>query len=446
MRKNKQLIFIELNEINFELVKTYLKSGANLPAFESLINNGVKITNSEEVYENIEPWIQWPSVHLGQDFSEHSIFRLGDIVNCGSEQIFEKVENLGLTVGCIAPMNARNSLSKPDFFIPDPWTKTNPDGYWHSRFIHQALSQAVNDNASERVTILSLIKLSMALLSQLSLRQLFSLIGEIKWAVSKKYRKAIFLDKILLNLLNAKLNKKKTDFVTIFLNAGAHLQHHYMHASSALISTKNTNPEWYLDPSVDPLLEVLQSYDEELGKLLSLDSVSILIATGLSQEPYENPQFYYRLKNHRDFMNKLGLKVKEIEPRMTRDFLMRFDTNLDRDAAIETLSSLKLNGEKFFAEVDLRENEAFVTLTYPWEIKDDAILYGQRDVRIKNLIDNLSFVAIKNGHHSQTGYVLSNDTEILNEIVSTGHVLQLHNVILQYFSNSKCPLNLPNNV
>ena len=435
MKRNKQLIFIELNEINFELVKKYLENGANLPALERLIKNGVKITSSESTYENIEPWIQWPSVHLGQDFSEHSIFRLGDIVNSGSEQIFEKVEKLGFSVGCIAPMNARNSLAKPDFFIPDPWTKTNADDRWQSRFIHQALSQAVNDNASEKVTILSLIKLSVALFSELSLKQLYELTGELKWTVGKKYRKAIFLDKLLINLLMAKLKKKKTDFVTIFLNAGAHLQHHYMHASAALISKKQKNPTWYVDPSSDPLLEVLQAYDKGLEKLLLLENVTILIATGLSQEPYENPQFYYRLKKHEDFVKKLGIKFSAVEPRMTRDFLMRFDTNADRDSAIETLTSLEVNGEKLFGDTEARENEAFVTLTYPKEMFDDAVLLGHEGINMRRVKENLAFVAIKNGHHSQTGYVLSNDSRILNEVETAGHVMQLHNLIMRYFSD-----------
>lgn len=435
MKKIKQLIFVELNEINFELVKKYIENGAKLPAFRSLINNGVKITSSESIYENIEPWIQWPSVHLGQDFSEHLIFRLGDIVNSESEQIFEKVEKLGFSVGCIAPMNARNALVKPDFFIPDPWTKTNADDSWQSRFIHEALSQAVNDNATEKVTILSLIKLSMALLSELSLKQLYDLTGELKWAVRKRYKKAIFLDKLLINLLMAKLKKKKTDFSTIFLNAGAHLQHHYMHASAALVSQKQTNPAWYIDPSIDPLLEVLQSYDEDLEKLLSLENMVVLIATGLSQDPYENPQFYYRLKNHENFIKKIGVKFLEIEPRMTRDFLIRFETNADRDAAIETLTSLEVNGEKLFGITEPRENEAFVTLTYPKEMTDDAVLLGHQGINIKRVKEHLAFVAIKNGHHSQTGYVLSNDTSILNQVATSGHVLQLHNVMLQHFSD-----------
>ena len=35
-------------------------------------------------------------------------------------QIFEKIENCGLKVGAVSPMNSRNNCKKPQYFIPDP--------------------------------------------------------------------------------------------------------------------------------------------------------------------------------------------------------------------------------------------------------------------------------------------------------------------------------------
>ena len=111
----KRLILIELNEINFDAVQLYIKEGRCLPGFSKLIKDGVIKTTSEKNYEELEPWIQWPSVHTGKKFDEHNIFRLGDIVNTYTPQIFEKVENQGFVVGAISPMNASNALKKPAF-------------------------------------------------------------------------------------------------------------------------------------------------------------------------------------------------------------------------------------------------------------------------------------------------------------------------------------------
>ena len=71
-----KVILLELNEINFDFVKKYLKSGEELPAFSSVLNKKIYKTSSENEYEHLEPWIQWVSAHTGKKFSEHKIFRV----------------------------------------------------------------------------------------------------------------------------------------------------------------------------------------------------------------------------------------------------------------------------------------------------------------------------------------------------------------------------------
>jgi hypothetical protein len=71
-------------------------------------------------YEFLEAWVQWPSLHTGLSASEHSVFRLGDIVNSWVPQIFEWLEKQGLRIGWIAVLNAENRLEDSAYFIPDP--------------------------------------------------------------------------------------------------------------------------------------------------------------------------------------------------------------------------------------------------------------------------------------------------------------------------------------
>ena len=147
----KKLNLIELNEINFDLVQKYIDQDPKaFSGFNRLFKLMTFQTFGESEYARIEPWVHWVSVHTGKSFEEHQVFRLGDIVEYDGEQIFEKLENLGLSVGCVSSMNAENRLKSPAFFIPDPWTNTSSDGSAMSRWIHQALRQAVNDNAEEK--------------------------------------------------------------------------------------------------------------------------------------------------------------------------------------------------------------------------------------------------------------------------------------------------------
>jgi acid stress-induced BolA-like protein IbaG/YrbA len=89
----KKLIFLELNEVNFDLAQEYVDGSPNhFEAIKSLFRGGKICTHSELVYEHLEPWIQWPSVHTGLSYEEHKICRLGDITLSNAPQIFEILE------------------------------------------------------------------------------------------------------------------------------------------------------------------------------------------------------------------------------------------------------------------------------------------------------------------------------------------------------------------
>ncbi len=52
---NSKLIFIELNEINFDTATSYIERGKHLPGFTKLIEKGITNTEAEAEYENLEP-------------------------------------------------------------------------------------------------------------------------------------------------------------------------------------------------------------------------------------------------------------------------------------------------------------------------------------------------------------------------------------------------------
>lgn len=83
---NKKIILLELNEINFDAVTFYMKRGDRLPGFNILFKKGNVTTEAEPKHENLEPWIQWPSVHTGKTYDQYKVFRLGDFVKSTDEQ------------------------------------------------------------------------------------------------------------------------------------------------------------------------------------------------------------------------------------------------------------------------------------------------------------------------------------------------------------------------
>ena len=426
----KNLTLLELNEINFDYVQWYIENGVSLPGFEWLMQQNPAETFAEDKYEELEPWIQWPSVHTGKTFEEHQVFRLGDIVNTDHRQVFEEVEEQGVRVGAISPMNAANNLTNPTYFIPDPWTKTKTSGSWLVQRLSEAVSQTVNDNSGGRITVRSLIAILLGYTLLIPIKEKATLIKLALKSKGKPWNKALFLDTFLYGLHKKLSQKTKTNFSTLFLNAGAHIQHHYFFNSPAVGETAK-NPEWYAPLSVDPILEMLQSYDKIIQDLANKGDSELIVATGLSQKPYPKVKFYYRLQNHAKFLEQLGIEFKKVIPRMTRDFLITFESEEGAAVATKTLANITVSdGKRLFGEIDNRGTDLFVVLDYPDEILDQTCTLD--DGRIISLQNLVHFVAIKNGEHQTKGFVYSTCTTGITQPI---HVSAVHRLITDFLKH-----------
>lgn len=428
--KGKKLILLELNEINFEYAKMYAEK-YNLSNLKRICNEGVVRTSSESQYECLEPWIQWASAHTGKSFKEHGVFRLGDIVNTKHRQIFEEIEEVGYSVGAISPMNARNDLKKPAYFIPDPWTKTKSDESFWSINLTNALQQAVNDNAQSKLSLKSLFILCMGVIRFARPKNYFQYFKFSLGAIGKPWFKSMFLD-LFLNDIHMKLLKsKKPDFSTLFLNAGAHIQHHYLFNSEFYAPKNFSNPDWYIKPDKDPLLDLLKLYDRLISDYVNSD-YGLIVATGLTQIPYIKEKFYWRIKNHSEFLEKFNINFKNVSPRMTRDFLIEFHSEKDaRDAENKLLGMLSVKDNvQVFEEIDNRGKSIFVTLTYPHRLESSfAVEYEGKEF---DIFEDLAFVALKNGMHSSDGYLYCQGV-INPKSEGKKHIKSIYKMIKEHF-------------
>ena len=136
--------------------------------------------------------------------------------------------------------------------------------------------------------------------------------------------------------------------------------------------------------------------------------------TGLQQVPYEKVNYYYRLSNHKKFFKFLDIKNKKILPRMTRDFEVIFDNNIDRDKCIKKLDNITdEKGVKIFNEIEIREKSIFSSLTYSKEIKKSkSFKLGKREFILS---DHVNFVALKNGKHDKKGKLYISNRDLKKE-------------------------------
>jgi hypothetical protein len=407
----KKTILLGLNELNFEFIEKYIELGL-LPNFKILFDKyGYKSTVSENKYELLEPWIQWVTIHTGKTYDEHKIFRLGDIVDHKSlVQLWNVAEEKGLTVGAISPFNARNDLKNPLFFVPDPWTKTPVSGTKLLRDLAAAASNAVNENANNEVSKSSLITIVKSFFAYVPFTRWFSYLP-LAAKVTKPGVKAVIFDSLLGDVFFNQWKKHLPDFSSLFLNTGAHTQHHYMF-NARVYNGSVKNPEWYCASSHDPLIIILKEYDKVIGKLLDLPNIRLFIATGLHQNPHNHITYYWRLKNHAQSLKELGvLDFSEVIPRMSRDFLIKFDTDEQAKKAEIVLSSyLSLEEQMQIFTIDNRGKSLFIELTYDNDVSQTTEIKSNITSIQLNLKPLVSFVAIKNGEHNGIGYFIDTDT------------------------------------
>jgi hypothetical protein len=147
-------------------------------------------------------------------------------------------------------------------------------------------------------------------------------------------------------------------------------------------------------------------YDNILYEYSLLKDYEIILATGLSQIPYDIEKYYYRLVNHENFLRIIKIKFLKVEPRMTRDFLVSFDNEKDLEIAYKRLNLINLLNKIKIFEIDKRKLSLFVSLVINFEITENYSIYIDinRSIILKN---HISFVALKNGMHSSVGYIFS---------------------------------------
>jgi hypothetical protein len=128
-----------------------------------------------------------------------------------------------------------------------------------------------------------------------------------------------------------------------------------------------------------------------------------MLGTGLHQVPHESVTFYWRLRDHADFLRRIGILFARVEPRMSRDFVVSFDNEDAARNAQGVLESARAEDGIRLFEVDNRGLDIFAMLTYPRDI-DACSGFAVGEQRHAHLRDRVTFVALKNGDHDGVGY------------------------------------------
>ena len=424
---NAHIFFLQLNELRFDYIDEYIRLGY-LPTFKQLFEKyGYVETTSEVEHHLANPWIQWPTVHTGMSYEEHKVFRLGDINKHEHELIYEALENKGVSVAALAAFNAKNNTKHSSFFVPDPWTKTPFTGSKDLHRIYDALCQVTDDYAEKKITFQSYWNLLLGAIGNINYKSIPNYIKEaLSYINGKTWFRAVICDRLLIDTFVTQCTQHKPEFSTVFLNGGAHLQHHYLFSSKAYHGER-TNPTWHVAKNEDPLLDILNLYDEGLKEILELakkfDNGRVIVATALHQNPHERETYYYRIDNHEDFLKRIGIEYIDTYNLMTEDFVLCFENEqLALEAEQKILNVETIDTEEIFyietADCEVRtlnkgakifhtENrgkDIYVQLKPVSALIPVETKIKSNDIIIDNFGKMVTLAQVKNTHHHGVGY------------------------------------------
>jgi hypothetical protein len=229
-------------------------------------------------------------------------------------------------------------------------------------------------------------------------------------------------DRLLADIFITLWRRERPDFASLCLNAGAHLQHHYMYASP-LYDGPLRNPEWWTRPGQDPVLDAYRLYDRILGDLLRADpGARVLLATGLHQEAHEREAHYYRLDRHERVFEALGIPYATIHPLMTEDFVVEYaDAEAARrgqrlieevrasagDVFYRHTGDFEERGTETAPEIFFVENRGtslYVQLKPTAKLLPEGLGVSRGNLVMADFPKLVSYAQLKNGHHTGVGY------------------------------------------
>ena len=381
------MIVLEFNELSPALMETFIDQGY-LPNFKRLRDRSqVFTTDAEEVAPNLDPWIQWVTVHSGLSYDEHGIFHLGDGHKLAVKSLWDLIAARGKKVWVCGSMNIKYDVPVNGAVIPDPWTvgtKPSPaDLEPYYLFVQRNVQEYTNDRVPlSRGDYYRFLKFMVT--HGLSVQTVASIVRQLaseKRTGKGKWKRATILDKLQRDVFLYFYRKLRPQFSTFFLNSTAHFQHaHWRNMDPEPFKIKPTDAD-----QAEYQHAVRYGYEEMdriVGDILAAapDAV-IVLATALSQQPcliYEDigGKTFYRARTFEPLLEFAGIKgCQKVEPVMSEEFHLRFGTEAEAEVAAERLRSLRVDGRQAM-QVEKREANVFSGCIIYSQLAHDAVLEG----------------------------------------------------------------------
>ncbi len=356
MSPEGSVILLEFNELSPTLMMRFMEAG-KLPNFQRLYREAYTyVTDAEEVAPNLEPWIQWVTVHTGLSYGEHRVFDLGDGHKLTAPRLWDLASGSGRRVLVCGSMNIGYHQPINGIVLPDPWSVGVVPHPVELRSYYEFVKRNVQEytrgdvplSMSDYARFLAFMVthgLSPATVLAIARQLLTGRSGDSRW------KRASILDRLQWDVFRWYYSKDRPHLATFFLNSTAHFQHAYW---------RNMDPEPFaIKPSAEEQSEyapaVLYGYqqmDGLVGECLQLADArtAIVLCSALGQQPclgYESTggKTFYKPRNPDQLFAFVGItRPYRYAPLMSEEFHLYVETEDDARDAGARLSALRVNG------------------------------------------------------------------------------------------------------
>lgn len=413
----RPVIVLEFNELCPSLMDRFIAQGL-LPNFARLRSQSrVHLTDAEEKAPNLEPWIQWVTVHTGLGFEEHGVFDLDDGHKVNAPRLWDRVSQAGGKVLVCGSMNPGYEPGLRGQVIPDPWSTgvaPYPPGEFevYCDYVRTNVQEHTRSKVPLRKTdhlrflyFMLTHGLSAATIAK-TLRQLASERGG-----RNRWKRATILDRMQWDLFRHYWKRDRPDYATFFVNSTAHFQHSYW---------RNMEPEMFrVQPTSEEQAEysgaVLYGYqqmDGIVGECLHLagGETTVVLCTALSQQAcviYEETggKVIYRPHDPDQLLRWAQVAGPwRHAPVMAEQFHLYFPTEEAAIAAQRRLESLRMDGRPMM--LARRDGQSIFAGSQVFHKLDDAdarMTCGETGVEIRFLDLFYPIKGMKSGMHHPDG-------------------------------------------
>ncbi len=353
----RPLILLEFNELSPDLMERFMGMGC-LPNCQRLHDaSEVCITEAEERKWELNPWVQWVTVHSGLNYRDHGIIELDEGGKLQAPRVWDVVSAAGFPVCVWGSMNVAYEPGIRGVVLPDPWTTKvapYPEGL---RPFFRFVQQNVLEHTSGKVPLgaadyaaFGQFMLTHGMSPATVIAIVRQLLDERFGTGDSHWKRAVLLDRLQFDVFRWYYRKMRPLFSTFFSNSTAHFQHFHWREMEPHLFTHQPTPERRAAHE-HTILFGYQEMDKMIGRFLDLagDDATLVFATGISQQPclvYEEQggKVMYRPHDVARLMRFAGVSERHASaPLMAEVFNLRFENEVDAVRAQARLRALKVD-------------------------------------------------------------------------------------------------------